>query len=991
MAYTLLNTLKFFNRDELEILSPSSRCVDRFINKAFTTGPLRLFDKLDIRTNHIGNLELSLWNGEAQWLLNNPHNVKLFKNGTPPPDRMFEDVTYAPLNKMSPFLGIAVRVKSTTISLSSGFNQLSVLAIEKLSHIWTDRFLGVHVSYEDIQNSEENESPELRAEKCKLILNSIAIVKGCKQLCFSGLNLPFHEFPILYTQKIVKFAEVLNIQSISPANLVEFIEGANKHRSKTTICVFVSHFSQTRYIDTIREVFAVAREPNPFKVFFLETATGESIFATFRDENMITHETLEMKEITTTDKDLMFKTLFEYCTTDEYIFLDIMSSLFHLERKGIIQKYYCHFGVVLHSFLPALYSVGYNQIWFLCICKSEVEHRLCSTLWSLRLMEIPNKEAQVGQPSEQCAMGRYGVNRSACLLTLGILFFVMLLINNLLTTFSGSDVTVISKDASDDLNYGIIIDAGSTGSRLFLYSWRSNSDQELIDIRAVEDNSGQPVVKKVSPGLSSFSENPEAAPEYIRPLLDYAAEFVASEKHPSTPVFIFATAGMRLLNLEKQNGIIKNLQQKLPDLTQFQVLSQHIQVISGKWEGIYSWTAINYMLGRFNFPESKEMYTGKSSESTLPSKIAPLSRPSTAGMIDMGGASAQIAFELPAENNFSDESVQLVNLGCRDDDQRFLYQIFVTTFLGFGVNEGAKKYERTLEQKISNASNENKNSPIVYVRDGCLPTNFLKLANKNDGTQFVRKGTGRWDSCVEEIAQLLFKAPGVRTCPNGQTCYFGGVVAPPLSLSQIELYGFSEYWFSVEDVLSLGGVYVHDEFEKKARAFCSQDWPDIQKKVRANLFPKANEDRIETQCFKSAWIHAILHNGFFVDEKQHNFQSAFKIKGEEVQWALGAMIYTQRYFPLLATRNRDLLSRRHIEHNFSDSSTGWLFFYLLAIIVLIAILCSSISSKLNAKVGVRGLRRDNSIWGYMMLSQNEQENSFGNGSSYSYRINQLAV
>lgn len=108
-------------------------------------------------------------------------------------------------------------------------------------------------------------------------------------------------------------------------------------------------------------------------------------------------------------------------------------------------------------------------------------------------------------------------------------------------------------------------------------------------------------------------------------------------------------------------------------------------------------------------------------------------------MIDMGGASAQIAFELPAENNFSDESVQLVNLGCRDDDQRFLYQIFVTTFLGFGVNEGAKKYERTLEQKISNASNENKNSPIVYVRDGCLPTNFLKLANKNDGTQFVRK------------------------------------------------------------------------------------------------------------------------------------------------------------------------------------------------------------------------------------------------------------
>ncbi|KAI1729873.1 GDA1/CD39 (nucleoside phosphatase) family domain-containing protein [Ditylenchus destructor] len=969
MAYIMLNTLQFFERDELEILSTSSRDVNRLINKAFTNGPLRVFDKLDIRTSDIGDLELSLWNGDALWRPNNPYNVELFKNGTPPPDSMSEDVTYAPLNKMIPYLGIDVRVKSTTIALTAGFNQLSVMAIEKLNHIWTDRFLGAHVQYEDIQYSEEIESPELRAEKCKLILNSSAIVKQCKQLCISGIDLPFHEFPILYTLEIVKFAEVINLQSISPTNLVEFIEGVRKHRSKTTICVYVSHFSQTRYIEAVREVFAVAHEPSPFKIFFLEAMSGESIFSTFRDDNMITHETLEMKQITRADKDEMWKTLFEYS----------------------IQKYYCHFGVVLYSFLPALYSGGYNTAWILSICKSEVKRRLCSTLWSLRPMEIPTKEAEVGHSSEQCAMGRYGVNRSACLLTLGILVFVMLLINNLLTTFSGSDVTVISKGASDDLNYGIIIDAGSTGSRLFLYSWRSNSDQELIDIRAVEDNSGQPVVKKVSPGLSSFSENPEAAPEYIRPLLDYAAEFVAPEKLSSTPVFIFATAGMRLLNLEKQNGIIKNLQQKLPDLTQFQVLSQHIQVISGKWEGIYSWTAINYMLGRFNFPESKEMYTGKSSEGTLPSKMAPLSRPSTAGMIDMGGASAQIAFELPAENKFSDESVQLVNLGCRDDDQRFLYQIFVTTFLGFGVNEGAKKYERTLEQKLSNASNENKTSPIVYVRDGCLPTNFLKLVNKHDGSQFVRKGTGGWDSCVDEIAQLLFKAPGVRTCPNGQTCYFGGVVAPPLSLSQIELYGFSEYWFSVEDVLSLGGVYVHDEFEKKARAFCSQDWADIQKKARANLFPKANEDRIETQCFKSAWIHAILHNGFFVDEKQHNFQSAFKIKGEEVQWALGAMIYTQRYFPLLATRNRDLLSRRHIQHNFSDSSTGWLFFYLLAIIVLIAILYSSISSKLNAKVGVRGLRRDNSIWGYMMLSQNEQENSFGNGSSYSSRINQLAV
>ncbi|KAL3103293.1 hypothetical protein niasHS_002479 [Heterodera schachtii] len=573
-----------------------------------------------------------------------------------------------------------------------------------------------------------------------------------------------------------------------------------------------------------------------------------------------------------------------------------------------------------------------------------------------------------GKDSPEKMVGRCAVNKSACFLTVSLALLTVLLFNSL----TYSDSTNFENNLGDmDVSYGIVIDAGSTGSRLFLYSWTSPSTDELISVSAVNDHNGSPVVKKVTPGLSTFGEKPEAASAYIKPLLDFAAQFIPEPKLGATPVFIFATAGMRLLPFEKQQILMEHLRNELPQMTKLQILDQHIRVISGRWEGIYSWIAINYMLGRFNLSKSVDKSKSESLEerSQTVLSVEKKERPKTAGMIDMGGASAQIAYELPLGHSDAatggQENVQLLNLGCRDDDSRFRFRLFVTTFLGFGVNEGAKAYEKLLWKRLNNKrqaanSTETDNgkggTKVPTVVDGCLPVNMLKLSHAEENyDQFVRKGNGDWDSCVSDIVSLLFESNS--KCSPAKECFFNGVHAPPqLSLSDVELYGFSEYWFSVDDVLSLGGKYEHDKFEQKAKEFCGQPWAVIKRKVKAHFYQKADSERLETQCFKSAWIHAVLHNGFHVDEIQHHFQSAFRINGQEVQWALGAIIYQMRYFPLFAeskgsqpkqkSRIRPLLS--------ADPSV----FYFLCVLSLAALLIRILWKSKQRQISV-AKRRDN--------------------------------
>lgn len=84
--------------------------------------------------------------------------------------------------------------------------------------------------------------------------------------------------------------------------------------------------------------------------------------------------------------------------------------------------------------------------------------------------------------------------------------------------------------------FAVIIDAGSTGSRVLAYEFHMG----YLDGRLVLDDE---IFREVKPGLSSFGDKPLEGAASINKLLDEAKRFVTKELWSTTPLVLKATAG----------------------------------------------------------------------------------------------------------------------------------------------------------------------------------------------------------------------------------------------------------------------------------------------------------------------------------------------------------------------------------------------------------------------------------------------------------------
>lgn len=463
---------------------------------------------------------------------------------------------------------------------------------------------------------------------------------------------------------------------------------------------------------------------------------------------------------------------------------------------------------------------------------------------------------------------------------------------------------------SNNWRFGIILDAGSSGTRLHIYRWvengsaRSHADEgKLKSLPVIETKNKW--TEKIHPGVSSFGEKPHrVGPDHLEKLFEKARKIIPDKEAERTPLFLLATAGMRLLDDDPRERLLKEICSYAQLKTKFQLpdCGVHIQVIPGEVEGLYGWVAANYLLGGFD----------------APLKHANPNDHPTYGFLDMGGASAQIAFA-PSAKESEKHANDLLLMRLRTlDGTSVEYKVFTTTWLGFGVNQARKHYVERLEK-------DNGSKGKTALEDPCLPpgltttiTGDVLLPDSKDvkgKTQYLQ-GTGKFQECLKRTYPLLDKD---HVCKD-EPCLIGGTHVPPIDFTVNHFVGVSEYWHTTHEIFEHGHknrAYDFNTYQKRVSDFCSRDWSKIEASIAAHEWGKKVDEKTAVEvCFKASWLINVLHEGIGIprvgledmasggeqngtkklldNAKDKGFTPSFrpvnKIDDTELSWTLGKMV-----------------------------------------------------------------------------------------------------
>ena len=292
------------------------------------------------------------------------------------------------------------------------------------------------------------------------------------------------------------------------------------------------------------------------------------------------------------------------------------------------------------------------------------------------------------------------------------------------------------------VQYALMIDAGSTGSRIHVYKFNNCGPSPTYEYETF--------VQK-HPGLSAFAGRPEEAAQSLDSLLDIAMRTIPEQLRRCTPVAVKATAGLRLLGAEPAGEILDAVRRRLSSAYPFPLASQDpVAIMDGRDEGVFAWVTANYLMDTIR--------------ADSPKTAAPYA------VLDLGGASTQIVLEpvLDAATDMheGDHKYELT-FGGPAGKTHVLYQ---HSYLGYGLMRARKSVHRLVDfMAVAHTD-----TAPVEIGNPCLAQGTKRVVQVDgDGSSLDKNVTmiggdiGSFEAC-NRIMQLVM-AKDTYVVPNDDT------------------------------------------------------------------------------------------------------------------------------------------------------------------------------------------------------------------------------
>ncbi|KAG7280484.1 hypothetical protein CRUP_033785 [Coryphaenoides rupestris] len=282
-----------------------------------------------------------------------------------------------------------------------------------------------------------------------------------------------------------------------------------------------------------------------------------------------------------------------------------------------------------------------------------------------------------------------------------------------------SDVdTLVAGDPSvGRFQYGVMFDAGSTGTRIHVFKFlhRPNEVPKLA----------HETFRAITPGLSAYADDPDQCTAGLLELFEVAKGSIPPTLWNNTPVVLKATAGLRLLPGEKATQLLNKVRAVFSE-SPFLSRNNAVSIMDGTDEGISAWITVNFLTGSLSGADS-----------------------STVGMLDLGGGSTQITFSPQDEKTIQTSPIDYIS-----SIQMFnsSYTLYSHSYLGLGLLSARLAVLGGVEGQDAPGSAE--------LVSPCLAPEHSSQWRHGDVLYTVRgqkEGEPVYDSCLTKVEKVLYK------------------------------------------------------------------------------------------------------------------------------------------------------------------------------------------------------------------------------------------